>query len=160
MKKTIASWIFFVLNIVFMLIVPVVFVWLQYGDLKGTYKISVTAILIILAVFLFFKRLVINKWLESLNLRVVAIESNALSITDEQSIKANKSVWRLCKIVQLLIDCIVPVGVAVISILTIKVVEEGLIKLYGVLMFCLISIAVGLIFKIIEIFTTKLKHEA
>lgn len=159
MKKTIKSWIFFVLSIVFMLIVPIVFVWLQYGDIQGTYKISVTAILIILAVFLCFKKIIINKWIETLNLRVVAIESNSLSITDDKSIKANKSVWRLCKVISLLIDCIVPIGIAVISVLTIKVVEEGLIKLYGCLMFCLISIALGVFCKILEIFTTKLKHE-
>ncbi len=160
MKKTISSTIFFVLNIVFMLIVPIIFIWLQYGDIQGTYKISVTAILIILAVFLFFKKLIINKWIETLNLRVVTIESNSLSITDEKSIKANKNVWRLCKTISLLIDCIVPIGIAVISVLTIKVVEEGLIKLYGCLMFCLISIALGVVCKILEIFTTKLKHEA
>lgn len=160
MKKTITSSIFFILNIVFMLIVPIVLVWLQYGDNEGGYKLSITAILVIIGIFLVFKKVVLNKRLEALNLKVVSIESNALSITDEKSIKANKTVWRLCRTIQLLIDCIVPIGIAIISVLTIKVVEQGIIKLYGCLMFCFISIAIGLICKIVEIFTTKLKHEA
>lgn len=159
MRKTITSCIFFILNVVFMLIVPIVLVWLQYGDNQGTYKVSITAILVILGIFLVFKKIVLNKRLEALNVKVVNIETNGLSITDEQSIKANKNAWRLCRIIQLLIDCIVPVGIAVISVLTIKVVEQGIIKLYGCLMFCLLSIAIGVICKVVEIFTTKLKHE-
>lgn len=159
MKKTILSWVFFVLNVVFMLIVPIVFVWLQYGDIEKTYKISVTAILITLAIFLVFKKIILSKWLKALNLKIVNIESNALSLTDAKVIQANKNAWRLCRIIQLLIDCIVPICIAVLSVLTIKVVEQGLIKLYGCLMFCLVSVCIGIICKIVEIFTTKLKHE-
>ena len=159
MRKTSTSWLFFVLTIIFMLIIPIALVWLQYGDNEGGYKVSVTAILVIIGIFLVFKKIVLNKRIEALNLKIVSIETNALSITDEKSIKANKTVWRLCRVVQLLIDCIVPVGVAVISVLTIKVVEQGIIKLYGCLMFSFISIAIGLICKIVEIFTMKLKHE-
>ena len=138
MKRTLISWIFFLLSISCMLIVPCIFVWLQYGDLQGGYKVSVTAILIIIGVYLTFKKIVLNKWVKALDLKIVNIETNALSITDTESIKANKSVWRWCSVARLVIDSIVPICIAVLAVLTIKVVEQGLIKLYGCLIFCLI----------------------
>ena len=38
-------------------------------------------------------------------------------------------------------------------------VEKDLIQLYGCLMFCLISICVGIVFRIAEIYSMKLTHE-
>ena len=159
MKRTVASWLFFALSIIFMLIVPCVFVWLQYGDLQGAYKVSVTAIILIIAVYLTFKKIILNKWLKFLDSKIINIETNALSITDDASIKANKTVWRVSSIVKVLLDSIVPICIAILSVLTIKVVEQGLIKLYGCLIFCLISIGLGIVFRIVEILTTKLYHE-
>ena len=37
MKRTKKTWVFFILQMVFMLIAPCVFVWLQYGDLTNKY---------------------------------------------------------------------------------------------------------------------------
>ena len=159
MKKTLKSWIFFILSIIFILIVPCGFVWLQYGDLTSAYKISVTAVLLIIGIVLVFKRLILNKYLKTLDAKIINIESNALSITDSESIKANKTVWRGCCIIKLLIDCVIPICLGVLAVITIKVVEQGLIKLYGCLIFCLISIGLGIICRIVEICTTKLKHE-
>lgn len=159
MKKTLASWLFFVLSILFMLVIPCVFVWLQYGDLENTYKVSVTAIILIIAIYLTFKKIILNKWLKTLDAKIINIETNALSIVDEESIKANKTVWRLCSVAKILLDSIVPICIAILSVLTIKVVEQGLIKLYGCLIFCLISIGLGIVFRIVEIMTTKLQHE-
>ena len=159
MKKTLASWVFFALSIIFMLVVPCVFVWLQYGDLQGAYKVSATAIIIIIAIYLIFKKIILNKWIKTLDAKIINIESNALSITDIKSIKANKTVWRICSIVQVVLNSIVPICISILAVLTIKVVEKGLIKLYGCLIFCLISIGLGIVCRIFEIITTKLYHE-
>lgn len=160
MRKTIKSWLFFTLSIIFILVVPCVFVWLQYGDLTEGYKVSVTAILMLIGIVLTFKKLILNRFLKTLDAKIIHIETNALSITDNESIQANKSVWRGCTIIKLLIDSIIPICLGVLAVITIKVVEQGLIKLYGCLIFCLISIGVGIVCRIIEICTTKLKHEA
>lgn len=45
MKRNGKSWTFFALQLLFMLVVPCVFIWLQYGELTVKYKISVTAIM-------------------------------------------------------------------------------------------------------------------
>lgn len=159
MKRTKASWIYFVLQIVFMVIVPCIFIWVQYGDLTKKYKISVTAILLLILIFLVFKKIVLDKWIKTFDIKISNIETNALSITDKQSIEANKKTWRALSIVQLFFNSIIPILLFVLAIITINVVEQGLIKLYGCLMFCLFSITLGVVFKFGEILSMKLYHE-
>ncbi len=159
MKKTGKAWIFFILQIVFVLIVPCVLIWLQYGDLAKGYKVSVTAIMLTMLVFWIFKRLLLNKWLTTLDLKIVNIETNALSITDEKAIETNKKSWRFYSLMQLLFNSIIPLLIMILAVLTIQTVEKGLIKLYGCLIFCLISIFIGIIFRVCEIYSMKLTHE-
>lgn len=159
MKRNGKSWTFFVLQMIFMLIVPCVFIWVQYGDLTLKYKISVTAIMLVLLVFLTFKKIFINGWLKKVDAKIIGIETNALSVTDQNAIQTMKRSWRNCSVLQTLFSAIIPLLCFILAILTIKVVEEGLIKLFGCLMFCLISIIVGLIFRIAEIYSMRTVHE-
>lgn len=159
MKRSVCSWIFFIFQIVFMLIAPCVMVWIQYGGLAQKYKISVTAIILIMLIFLIFKKIFLNKLLKTFDAKIINIESNGLSITDPIVINVNKKAWRFYSLVQLFFSSIIPILIMVLAVLTIKTLEQGLIKLYGCLMFCLISIGIGILFRIAEIYSMKLKHE-
>lgn len=159
MKRTKRSWVFFALQLVFMLVAPCAFVWVQYGDLTMKYKISVTAVMLILLVFLCFKKIFINNWLKKIDAKVIGIETNALSVTDQNAIRTMKKTWRACSVVQTFCSAVIPLLVFIMAILTIKAVEDGLIKLFGCLVFCLISVAVGLIFRIAEIYSMRSAHE-
>lgn len=159
MKKTKKAWVFFILHLFFLLAVPCFLVWQQYGDLTTKYKISVTAIMLTILIFCIFKKIVLNKWIKTLDIKLANIETNALSITDKTAIESNKKAWRSMSLLSLIISLIVPILVFVLAITTIKVVEQGLIKLYGCLMFILISMAIGILFKVLEIYAVKLPHE-
>lgn len=159
MKRNGKSWTFFALQLLFMLVVPCVFIWLQYGELTVKYKISVTAIILVLLVFVTFKKIFINNWLKKIDAKIIGIETNALSVTDQNAIKTMKRTWRTCSVLQTLFSAIIPLLVFVLAVITIKVVEAGLIKLFGCLMFCLISIIIGVIFRIAEIYSMKAAHE-
>jgi hypothetical protein len=159
MKRTGKAWIFFVLEIIFILVVPCVLVWVQYGDLAKSYKVSVTAIMLIMLIFWLFKRLLLNKWLKTLDNKIVNIEANALSITETSAIETTKKAWRNYSIMQLLFNSIIPLLIMVLSVLTIQTVEKGLIKLYGCLIFCLVSVFVGVVFRVLEIHSMRLPLE-
>lgn len=159
MKKTSKSWLFFILQILFMLIAPCVMVWVQYGDLTQKYKVSVTAIMLLLLIFWVFKRVFLNKWIKTLDLKITNIETNALSLTDKTAIESNKKAWRSYSLFQLAISSVIPLLLMALAVLTIKAVQDGLIKLYGCLMFCLISVFVGVLFRVCEIYSMKLQHE-
>ena len=159
MKKTMQSWTYFVLQIVFMLVAPCIMVWVQYGDLSQKYKVSVTAILLLMLVFFVFKKIVLNKWLKSFDMKIINIETNALSLNDKTAIETNKKAWRVYSLLQLFFSSIIPILLMILAVLTIKTVEEGLIKLYGCLMFCTISIFIGVMFRVAEIYSEKLPLE-
>ena len=159
MKRNGKSWTFFALQLLFMLVAPCVFIWLQYGELTTKYKISVTAIMLVLLVFLTFKKIFINNWLKKLDAKIIGIETNALSVTNQEAIKTMKKTWRACSVLQTLVSAIIPLLIFVLAVITIKVVEDGLIKLFGCLMFCLISIFIGVIFRLAEIYAMKTAHE-
>ena len=159
MKRTKQTWLFFILEIVFMLVAPCIFIWVQNGGLATGYKISVTSIILLLIVFVIFKKIFIDKWLVSIEQKKTNIETNALSITDKKAILTNKKSWRLYSVVSLFTSCFIPLLAMLLGVITIKVVEQGLIKLFGCLVFCLISIAIGVLFKFAEIYSMKLAHE-
>lgn len=159
MKRTAKSWVLFALQLIFMIVVPCIFIWVQYGDLTAKYKVSVTAIMLTILVFMIFKRIAIDKWLKTVDVKKASIETNSLSVTDKESIATNKKAWRNYAIVQLAISSVIPALVLVLATITIKTVEEGLIKLFGCLVFSLISIAVGVVFRLGEIYSMKLPHE-
>lgn len=159
MKRSAKSWVFFALQILFMLVVPCVFIWLQSGSLKSGYKVSVTAIMLTILIFWVFKKVFLNKWLNSFDQKIINIETNALTITDKSAIETNKKAWRSYSVIQLAFNVIIPLLIFILAIITIKVVEQGLIKLFGCLIFCLVSIIIGFIFRIAEIYSIKFSHE-
>lgn len=161
MKRTKLSWLYLALQIVFMLVVPCALLWAQwtkYDDLFK-YKISVTFIIAVILIFWVFKRIFLDKLLKNLDIKIANIETNALTITEDVAIKTNKTTWRTYSIIQLVISLVIPGLVGILGILTIKVLQDGLIKLYGCAMFCAISIFVGVVFRVCEIWSIKLKHE-
>lgn len=160
MKKTNKAWLFFSLQLVFMLLVPILLIWLQYGDLEGMYKVSMTGILCTILIFWVFKKIMLDKWLKGLDQKIVNIETNSLSITDKTAIESNKKAWRTYTLLQLLINSIIPLLLLVFALVTIKTLEQGLIKLFGCMMFCTISVGIGVIFKVAEIYSVKLTHES
>ena len=159
MKRSAKSWVFFALQILFMLVVPCVFIWLQSGSLESGYKVSVTAIMLTILIFWVFKKVFLNKWLNSFDQKIINIETNALTITDKNAIETNKKAWRSYSVIQLAFNVIIPLLIFILAIITIKVVEQGLIKLFGCLIFCLVSIIIGFIFRIAEIYSIKFSHE-
>ena len=159
MKKTSKSWVFFVLQLFFIIVVPVALVWLQYGDTTGTFKIPITAILLVILLFLVAKKLLFKPWLDKVKIKIANIETNALTITDPLAIEANKKAWRMFTLAQLACDAFIPLLLFIASIITIKTVEQGIIKLYGCLMFCFVSIVVGIGFKVLEVYSMQLTHE-
>lgn len=159
MKRTKKAWLFFALQIIFIFITPCVFVWIQYGELTEGYKLSATTIILLLLIFWVFKRIFLNKWLKTFDTKIINIETNALSLTDKTAINTNKRAWRNYSLVSLFFNSIIPILLLALAIITIKTVEQGLIKLFGCLMFCLISIVIGVMFRVAEIYSISFPHE-
>lgn len=159
MKHTKSSTAFFIGQLLCFLIIPAVLVWLQSGGLAKSYKFSISGIIALVIVFVMFKKLMLDAWLKKIDSKVTQIEVNQLSITDLTAIASLKRKWRIYSMIQLFINAIIPLACLVLFLMTIKVVEAGLIKLYGCLLGTVISMFIGVIFKIAEIYSVKTEHE-
>lgn len=160
MKKTKWSWIYFILELVFFLALPCFFVWLQYGKTEVEwYKVSMTGIVILLLIFMIFKKIFITPIIVKINAQIAQIEIVQLAALEPSIILGYKKKYRSLSIKQLIFNTFVPALILSLTLMTIKVVEAGAIKMYNVLLICAISIVVGLICKIGEIYSLKCEHE-
>lgn len=152
--------IYFLLQLMFFLVVPCVLIWLQYSDGAGVkYKIPMTAILLFIFVFLFAKRVWLNPWLKKVSDKLGQIETLQLATTDQTAVQSLKRQFRSLSLIQLFFNAVVPILLLGLVIVTIKAVETGIVKLFGALMLCAVSFAVGLVFKVLEIYSVKMEHE-
>lgn len=152
--------IYFLLQLMFFLVVPCALIWLQYSDGAGVkYKIPMTAILLFIFVFLFAKRVWLNPWLKKVSDKLGQIETLQLATTDQTAVQSLKKQFRSLSLIQLFFNAVVPILLLGLVIVTIKAVETGIVKLFGALMLCAVSFAVGLVFKVLEIYSVKMEHE-
>lgn len=159
MKHTKKSVVFFTMQIICFLIIPAVFIWLQSGGLAVKYKLSMTAVISLIVVFLMFKKIMLNSWLKKIDGKVAQIEVTQLATVDESAISSLKRKWRTLSVIQLIINAVIPLAILALFLMTIKVVEAGLIRLYGCLLISSFSMALGVVFKIAEIYSVRCEHE-
>lgn len=152
--------IFFFLQLMFFLVVPCALIWLQYSDGAGVkYKVPMTAIVLMIFVFLFAKKVWLNPWLKKLSDKLSQIETLQLATTEQTAVMSLKKQYRTISLIELFFNAVIPVLILVLFLLTIKAVETGIVKLFGALMFCAISFAVGIVCKVLEIYSVKMEHE-
>lgn len=162
MKKTKWQAVFIVCQFICMFIVPVLCLWLEYGSnafISVKYKISITGIIFVLLFFSLSKRFWLNDSLKKLQTKIANIETDALSMTDQQAIATAKKVYKRYRYIDLLFKLLMPLVLLVGLTVIIKALEEQALKMYGVFLWSTISFAVGIGFKVLEIHFTKFAHE-
>jgi len=162
MKKTKWQAVFIVCQFICTFVVPVLCSWLEYGSnafVSVKYKISITGIIFVLLFFSLSKRFWLNDSLKKLQAKIANIETDALSMTDQQAIATAKKVYKRYRYIDLLFKLLMPLVLLVGLTIIVKALEEQALKMYGVFLWSTISFAVGILFKVIEIHCTKFVHE-
>ena len=154
--------IFFVLQLLFFLVVPCILIWMQYstaGKVAAWYKLSLTGILALVFVFLIAKKLWLDGLLEKCRQKISAIEVQLLAAEGENAIQSLKKAYRNLQVLNLFARAVVPVLAFVAALFVISAVQEGAVKLFGALALSGVSMVLGIICKIAEIYTAKPEHE-
>lgn len=155
--------IFFILQLLFFLVVPCVLIWTQYsnaGKVAAWYKISLTGIIALVFVFLIAKKLWLDGLLEKCRQKISNIEVQLLATEGENAIQSLKRAYRSLQLIDLFARAVVPVLAFVAALFVISAVQEGAVKLFGAMALSGVSMVLGIICKIIEIYTAKPEHEA
>lgn len=166
MKWTAKRVICFVGQIVCFIGLPLTFIWVQYAELETTeavattaFKLPATALLVAVLVLVLAKRIFLNNFMTQLNARLANMETQFLVTTDQNAIDVLKCSYKWQKLVEVIVSALIPACVLALSLLVCKALEDGTIKLFGVLRLTSVSFVLGFAFRISEILTLKTKQE-
>lgn len=162
MKKTAWQVTCIVCQFIFMFIVPILILWLFYGNnafIALRYKVSLTGVAFVLLFFSLSKKFWLDDTLKKMQAKIVNIETDALSMTNKDAIAKTKKAYKRYRYVDLFFKLVMPLILLVGLTMIIKALEEQALKLYSVFLWSTISFAVGVVFKVFEIQSTKFMHE-
>lgn len=163
MKLTVKKLIFTILELLFIGIIPISLIIVQYSFLENTaaavnFRIEITGILLILFVILVLKKVFINKKIEALRERLnnqiaqIEIENDQGKILNlQQSIKNKQTVLEI-------FNAIIPLILLIAGVVACKAMEAAIIKLSGVLGCIALSYIIGVGFGILAARQVESKH--
>lgn len=153
-----------VLQLVFYGVVPLVLVFMLYGNLGHTkqavgFKITAPGILIMILVFMCFKKLFINKKLSDAHDRLNKHKADLEVKTDQTEIANIEQQIKNYQTVEVVLRSVVPILLFLLLIICCKVMEAQLVKLSGTCGFILVSYLIGTIFAILDAREVRGKHK-
>lgn len=154
-----------VFQLVFYGVVPLVLVFMLYGNLGHTrqavgFKITAPGILIMILVFMCFKKLFINKKLSDAHDRLNKHKADLEVKTDQTEIANIEQQIKNYQTSEVLIRSVVPILLFSLLIMCCKVMEAQLVKLSGTCGFILCSYLVGTVFAILDAREVRGKHKS
>ena len=157
-KKSPVSWVWFVLEVLFIGVFPAALIVANYaswGDEANGFKVGITGILLLLVVAFVLKKLVFNKRLEAMRAKLNQHEADLEVETDEEKIENLVSAVRKGRTVETVLNFVVPFLVLVAVYLMAKALEDAAVLLSGTLGFVIVSVLVGFMLQLVEALTMR-----
>lgn len=166
MKITKKKVIYFILEFMFVCVVPLVLVILNYSNIGNTkeetgFKITITGIMLLIMALFVLKKMFINRITDNINHQVNHLISELKIENDEYKISNIERNLKNLKTVQAILNSILPLLLFVCFIICAKALESQIIKLSSVLGLMFISYLFGFIFAILnsrEIYSKNIKR--
>lgn len=155
MKLTKKKILYNVLQLVFYGLVPLTLIFLLYGNLGKTneavgFKIAAPGIILLILVFLVFKKLFINKKLADAHSRWNKDVADFEVETNAERRENQRRQIQHYGTIEVLLNAVVPVLLFMLLILCCKVMEAQLVKLSGTCGFILLSYICGTVFAVLD----------
>lgn len=147
--------IFTVLELLFIAIVPIVLVFIKFGEMgtgtaQTTFKIGITGVMLVILVFIILKKTIIDKWLKGLSDQANNYITIIKTDTDEEKVNRAKSVLKSIKTIETIINAIIPVLIFIVALIACYALEQEIAKLYSCLGLIFVSYLVGVLFGILS----------
>lgn len=159
-KKKIA---FNILQLIFYGVIPLVLIFLTYGSVGNGaaglgFKIAAPGIILLILVFLCFKRLFINKRMSDAREQLNNLKADLKVKTDAAEVRNIETAIKNLGTVEVVLNSIVPILLTGLMIICCKVMEAGLVRLSGTCGFILISFVIGTVFAVLDAREVVSKH--
>ena len=153
-----------VLQLVFYGVVPLVLIFLLYGNMGHTkdaigFKIAAPGLVLIVLVFLCFKKVYINKKLSDAHSQLNQLKADLKVKTDSAEVTNIENAIKNLGTAEVLLNAVVPVLLFLLLILCCKVMEAQIVKLSGTCGFILLSYLTGTVFAVLDAREIHGKHK-
>lgn len=153
-----------VLQLVFYGVVPLVLIFLLYGNMGHTkdaigFKIAAPGLVLIVLVFLCFKKVFINKKLSDAHSQLNQLKADLKVKTDSAEVTNIENAIKNLGTAEVLLNAVVPVLLFLLLILCCKVMEAQIVKLSGTCGFILLSYITGTVFAVLDAREIHGKHK-
>lgn len=154
MKFTKKRAAFFILHLVFSAIVPIVLVIVRYSNIGDTnkavgFKISITGILLLIFIFLVFKKLFIDRKLADLKAQSNVMLADLKTKQDTDELTALEKELKSIKTTEAVFGSIIPLLFIVAALVAFKALEAQIVTLSSTLGFIAVSYVIGMIFNVL-----------
>jgi len=153
-----------VLQLVFYGVVPLVLIFLLYGNMGHTkdaigFKIAAPGLVLVVLVFLCFKKLFINKRLSDAHSQINQMKEDLKVKTESAEVTNIENAIKNLGTAEVLLNAVVPVLLFLLLILCCKVMEAQIVKLSGTCGFILLSYLTGTVFAVLDAREIHGKHK-
>ena len=160
-KKKIA---YNVLQLVFYGVIPLVLVFLTYGNIGDGkaavgFKIAAPGIIALALIFLCLKKLFIDRKLADTRAQLNSLKADLRIKTDSAEVTNIENAIKNLGTAEVISNSVVPLLLLILAIICCKVMEAGLVKLSGTCGFLLVSYVTGTVFAILDAREVHGKHK-
>ncbi len=152
---------FTVLQILFCTVAPIIFIFVQYGDTDGglKYKLPLGILLFCVVIIVISKNTFLKPRMTKLSAQIAQHEADLKIESDEWRIKNLKTELRKERIIETVLNSIMPVFVLAALLVACKAMESAALELSGAVGFTLGSYVIGFIFGILAAREVHSKYE-
>ena len=161
MKMSVKRLVFFLLQILFIAVIPLIIVYVGYGgwgEEATTFKWYFGVLILIAIIFLVVKKTLITPWLERQRIKAGNLEADLEKENDVVKIAFIEQALRKARVIEQLCNWLLPLLLLVLAFLAFRAVEKELVTFAGILGFVLLSEALGFVCAILEALCVESKH--
>ena len=152
MKLTKKKLAYTILSVVFLAVVPLGLIAWQYssvGEEAAAFKVGITGVMLVVAVFLMLKKIFFNRWLENQRAQINAHRADIKIETDAAKLENLERELRHAQTIECVLNAILPFVLFLGAILACKAMEAGVIRLGNVMAMITASYVVGVVFDVL-----------
>ncbi|MDE7406488.1 MAG: hypothetical protein K2M89_06420 [Clostridiales bacterium] len=152
--------LFTILHALFCAVVPIVFIFIQYGDTSGglQYKLPLAAILIVVLVLILAKNTLLRPRITRMIAEIAQHEADLKVESDSGRIANLISELKRERTTEVILNAAVPLLVLSALLIGCKALERSALMLSGAIGFALASYAVGTVFGVLAARQVWAKH--
>lgn len=154
-----------VLQLVFYGVVPLVLIFLLYGNMGHTkeavgFKIAAPGILLTVLVFLCLKKLFVNRRIADAHAQLNQLKADLKVKTDPAEVANIENAIKSLGTLEVVLNAVVPILLFMLLITACKAMEAQIVRLSGTCGFILLSYLLGMVFAILDAREIHGKHAA